>query len=676
MTPRLLKNDATTFDRLGGGPLNHTIKCEVTENLGQAPELEMEMLADDPNLNNISIGSIIAAAPNKNDLVQGFVVEEMTKPINGVVKIYAVHIAQHRGKLIPVSPFSAADLDGALAAMISNSVEANPFTLVRDPGKNNVTATMAPTVPHSFRELMGGVEGSIIDTYRGEWKYDNLTLTLYNRRGRDNGVRVMYGSNMSDFELEESFSWNGSATGVVGYWSDDEGTVVIGDPQYSALADLFPYKKTVVVDFSDKWDSAPTKSALETYALSWVNGKGGTGVTCEVAFDVLSVNGAEDIGLGDTIHIFNGQYNFDAESRIVGMTYDVLAEQYTKVTIGDLKTTINQAISETSGGSSGSSGGGGSSVEPTTSTPLMDGTAAVGTEQKYARGDHIHPSDTSRVDKTGDTMTGNLSIKGTSITLSSAAGTATQYSPYVGYPDTEDVLMASARVLRTTADVVQYRIGSQRKINNSWIYNNLSIGIAADGTRSIAVTEPKVWRKTIGPAVGDVICTSTNTNPSANYGGTWELIDREFSPMSYNSSDTGAVDPSTYFTKTTQMTALNNLAWKRSGHEIWIRIRFTIANALGTTDRNYGQFILTALGMTSNTGGWYASWFTGYADDQGIFGCQISDNGNLTATVGIARASNYNIPASTELRLTVNQKIGPTFMAASACDKFYWKRTA
>lgn len=36
-------------------------------------------------------------------------------------------------------------------------------------------------------------------------------------------------------------------------------------------------------------------------------------------------------------------------------------------------------------------------VEPSTTTPKMDGTAAVGSETKFARGDHVHPSDTSRV---------------------------------------------------------------------------------------------------------------------------------------------------------------------------------------------------------------------------------------------------------------------------------------
>jgi hypothetical protein len=40
-----------------------------------------------------------------------------------------------------------------------------------------------------------------------------------------------------------------------------------------------------------------------------------------------------------------------------------------------------------------------SAVQPTTTTPKMDGTANVGSESKYARGDHVHPSDTTKVDK-------------------------------------------------------------------------------------------------------------------------------------------------------------------------------------------------------------------------------------------------------------------------------------
>lgn len=41
-------------------------------------------------------------------------------------------------------------------------------------------------------------------------------------------------------------------------------------------------------------------------------------------------------------------------------------------------------------------------VSPSSTTPAMDGTAAVGTETTYARGDHVHPTDTSRAASTHD----------------------------------------------------------------------------------------------------------------------------------------------------------------------------------------------------------------------------------------------------------------------------------
>lgn len=393
MKPRLFRSDATKFDTLGFGALNSTISCIVKEELGVAPTLEMSILMDDPNFVNIEVGNIITALPNKRDQIQAFVIEDITKPINGVVTIYATHIAQHRGKLIPVQPFTASDLDDAFYEIKTNSLEANPFTLVRDPGKANVTATMHPTAPHSFRELLGGVEGSILDTYRGEWGYDNFTITLYNKRGHDNGARVMYGRNMSDFHLEEQFNWNDSVTGVFGYWLGENGDITLSNIQYSQYADLYPYHKTVCVDFSDKFEAQPSTLDLDTYALSWINGKGLVGASVDVAYEHVNVEGGADVGIGDIVHIYNGVYDFEMESRIVGLEFDVLSEEYTNVSIGDMKTTLNEAISDINGGSVGS---GGASVEPTTTTPLMDGTAAIGTEQKYARGDHVHPTDTSR----------------------------------------------------------------------------------------------------------------------------------------------------------------------------------------------------------------------------------------------------------------------------------------
>ena len=42
-----------------------------------------------------------------------------------------------------------------------------------------------------------------------------------------------------------------------------------------------------------------------------------------------------------------------------------------------------------------------------TAAPKMDGTAAVGTSAKYAKEDHVHPSDTTKLDKTAELLTTN-----------------------------------------------------------------------------------------------------------------------------------------------------------------------------------------------------------------------------------------------------------------------------
>ena len=355
--PVLYKPDATDYRGSGYGPLNMAVRCEVSEKLNDAPTLEMDIFCADPLFKNIEIGSIIGAEPNKTDPRQAFVVEQITKPINGIATIYATHIAQHRAKLIPVAPFTAAHVQTALDALNNNALETSPFTFQRTGA--NTTATMKTDVPHSMRELMGGMEGSIIDTYGGEWTYNNFEITLNKpRRGHDNGVRVLYGKNMTDFKLQETFSWDGSATGCIAFWKKED-TVVQSAIQYSAYADNYPYKKTVMVDMSDKFENLPTVADLNTAAADWISGKGLASLNMEVAFDHLQMEGGKNIALGDTVHVYSAQYNFSAARRIVGMVFDVLADEYKTVTIGALKTTINEAISDAAGGnSSGSSGGG------------------------------------------------------------------------------------------------------------------------------------------------------------------------------------------------------------------------------------------------------------------------------------------------------------------------------
>ena len=54
------------------------------------------------------------------------------------------------------------------------------------------------------------------------------------------------------------------------------------------------------------------------------------------------------------------------------------------------------------------------------STPLINGTAAVGTSLRYSRQDHVHPTDTTRAPVASPTFTGTVSSTGSQIIMESA----------------------------------------------------------------------------------------------------------------------------------------------------------------------------------------------------------------------------------------------------------------
>jgi len=78
--------------------------------------------------------------------------------------------------------------------------------------------------------------------------------------------------------------------------------------------------------------------------------------------------------------------------------------------------------------------------------PLMNGAAAAGSSAAFARGDHVHPSDTSRFPTVGGTITGNVTIAATTLAITnpsgfaqmilgkSASGQANQIVGYTGVP--------------------------------------------------------------------------------------------------------------------------------------------------------------------------------------------------------------------------------------------------
>ncbi len=359
MIPYLFPSDSLVFTGSGYGALSKAVSCTVKQELGSTGvyELEMEILTDDPNFKNMSIGKIIVAKPNLTDENQAFVIESLSKPINNVVTVYATHIAQHRARLIPVAPVTATDLQDALSKIATNSLETNPFSLHSD----RVTATAYTTEkPMSFREILGGTEGSLLDVYGGEYIFNNLDIELVSKRGRTNGIQVAYGQNMTDFQMDEEFSYAETVTGILPYWFDEEEGLIQGSIQYSDYVDYFKYHKTVAVDYTDDFEVKPTAAELEAKALSDVRKAGFPKTNIKVSFnefdDVIKGN-TMIMQLGDEVRVINSNYGVNSTARICSMTFNVLADRYDEIQVGSLQDTINDAISDTVGDVEAKGGG-------------------------------------------------------------------------------------------------------------------------------------------------------------------------------------------------------------------------------------------------------------------------------------------------------------------------------
>ena len=350
MIPKIFPSDATNFYEEGYGYLAKCIKCNVIQELGSTGvyELEMDILADDPLFDFIKIGNIIGVNPNLTDEPQGFVIEEISKPINNLVSVYATHIAQHRAKLIPVGHFNANSLQDALVKIPAYSLETNPFSLTSD---RSVATSYSIATPRSFRDILGGEEGSLLDVYGGEYIFNNFSIQLVTKRGRNNGVQVLYGQNMTEFDMEEEFDWDQTITGIMPYWYTEDDGLVHGSIQYSDYVDYFKYHKTIVKDYTDEFENQPSANDLNTIAAADVKNLGFPRKNIKVAFNQFEekiIGDVKIMQLGDTVTIINPNYDVNMTSRIVSMDFNVLSEQYNEIQVGEIEQSINEAIKEIS----------------------------------------------------------------------------------------------------------------------------------------------------------------------------------------------------------------------------------------------------------------------------------------------------------------------------------------
>lgn len=351
MIPKLFAATATTFTTQGIGALTDSILCYVDEERNGEYEGYLKYPITGVHYADIALRSIIVAKPNFTDDPQPFRVYEITKPLNGVVTVRFRHISYDLSGY-PVEPFTASTLSGALSGLISNCPVDCPFTLT---SSRSVSATFKANVPASIRSWMGGKAGSLLDVYGGEWKYDGFTASLPSSRGQNRGVTIRYGKNLTALEQEE----NNAAvyTGVYPYWTDAYGENLVqitgrivhntDTPTYSGAT--YDYERILPVDFSNKWEEAPSEGELRSAAIAYIedNEIGTPKVNLRVEFAQVSKLVRDQVDLCDTVTVQFEKLGVTATAKCIKTRWNVLLDRYEAITLGDAKTNLAETIVNT-----------------------------------------------------------------------------------------------------------------------------------------------------------------------------------------------------------------------------------------------------------------------------------------------------------------------------------------
>ena len=344
MIPILFEENETNFTSNGIGRLSDAVSCNVIEERNGQYTLEMIYPISGKHYSDIRYSRYIFAIPSDGTQPQPFRIYKISKPMSGRVEVLAEH-RSYQLRHIPCGPFTAANCSAALQGLKTNSLESNPFTFWTD---KSTVATYTQDVPASIRERLGGVQGSILDTYGGEFEFDNTVVKLHASRGANRGVVLNYGKNIIDINQETNIE--NTITGVVGFYYL-EGTLVQAPAVYTANADAYPYKRTIPVDFTQEFDTVPTTAQLQAKATSYLVGLGVPSVNITVSFVALwqteeykEIANLERVKLCDTITVYFEKLGIEATAKVVKTDYDVLKERYNSIEIGDSKTTLSTQI--------------------------------------------------------------------------------------------------------------------------------------------------------------------------------------------------------------------------------------------------------------------------------------------------------------------------------------------
>ena len=349
MIPILYDSQENQFDHNGIGALSDTVDCTVERELNGVYELELQYPVDGARFGDLAKRCQILAKPDPVTDPQPFRIYRITKPFRGTVSVYARHIAYDMMG-IPVSPFSAQSAADAMRGLKTYAAVDCPFDFWTDKATQ---ATMTVAAPASIWSLLGGTQGSLLDTYGGEYDFDRYSVKLYGRLGADRGVSIRYGKNLTTLEQDENCE--SCYTGVYPYWLGQDGLLVQLDDKIVNAPGEYDYVRILPLDLSQEWQEEPTQEQLRTRAQRYIadNQIGVPDVSLTVGFVQLEQTEEykgmallERVNLGDTVSVDFPKLKVSATARAVATKYKPLLDRYEEITLGKVHSNLADTIAQ------------------------------------------------------------------------------------------------------------------------------------------------------------------------------------------------------------------------------------------------------------------------------------------------------------------------------------------
>lgn len=359
MKPILYSADETDFSKNGIGILVDTISCVITEERNGLFELVMEYPITGQHAEHIHEDMIIKAIANDRDGQQLFRLYRSSKPISGITAWRAEHISYDLMYLPIDKPIiNNKTAQTAIEQLLHDTPIENPFAAWSDITTRNSTSINEIL---SVRNALGGIEGSVLDVWGGEYQFDNFTIKLHKQRGNDNGVQIRYGKNLIDATQEKNIA--SVITAIYPYASyydiNTEEYITVTLPEKIIKTPLhlnYARLKCIPVDFTDtfEYDETITVKSLRAAATSYANsGIDVPDISIKASFinmknvkDFDNLSALENVGMCDTVMVYVERLDINVKAKIVKYEYDSLNEVYESVEIGNTVSNLAREISK------------------------------------------------------------------------------------------------------------------------------------------------------------------------------------------------------------------------------------------------------------------------------------------------------------------------------------------